>query len=491
METAPLSMPPVEPLGKVRSKIVATVGPASRSPERLRALVAAGVDVFRLNFSHGTHAEHSENLAAIREAAAEAGRVVGVLQDLCGPKVRLGEVPGDEVICNLEDRFRLVETRTGDDPRELTCTYQTLPRDLKAGDTVLFADGTVGMRVVESGGGTATLEVTLPGRLRSNQGLNLPGCDLRVRALTDKDLTDLDWTTQHEVDYVGLSFARTPWDVDLLRWELERRKLGDRVQIVVKIEKPQAVSELEAIVERADAVMIARGDLGVELDVAKVPEVQKRIIAVCHRYRRPVITATQMLASMESSNRPTRAEAADVFNAILDGTDAVMLSGETAIGAYPVEAVAMMSRIAAEAEALLSQRPAAAPAPRSGHDDGENSTTESMVEAASVLCRKLGARALVVATHAECTALAVSKQRNPTPTLALTTSPAAARRMALYWGVTPVIVPAITGAVHALTTALAWAKERSIVSPGDRIAMLVGKIPGVAVHDALLVEQVE
>jgi pyruvate kinase len=480
-------MPPIEPLGKIRTKIVATVGPASRSPESLRALIEAGVDLFRLNFSHATHDEHSETFAAIRAASEQTGRVVGVLQDLCGPKMRLGAIPGDEVVCNLGDTFRLVEEATPGEPHDLTCTYKTLPRDLKVGDSVLFADGTVAMQVQAVASGVATLEVTLPGRLRSHQGLNLPGSDLKVRPLTDKDLVDLDWTASHEVDYVGLSFVRTAWDVDLLRWELERRKC--EAKIVVKIEKPQAVANLEAIVEKADAVMIARGDLGVEIDVAKVPAVQKRIIGVCHRYRRPVITATQMLASMETSNRPTRAEASDVFNAILDGTDAVMLSGETAIGEYPVEAVTTMSRIAAEAEALLRSFPYA-PLPVADGCTHEQPVTESMVEAACVACRSLDAKLLIVATFHGRSALAVSKQRQPTPTLALTTSARGARVMTLYWGVTPVVVAEITGAVNALGTALDWARDHSIIAPGDHVALLVGTIPGVAVHNALLVEQV-
>jgi pyruvate kinase len=477
-----------EPMGKVRSKIVATVGPASRSPEAIHALIDAGVDLFRLNFSHGTHEEHAQALATIRAESDRAGRVVGVLQDLCGPKVRLGAIPGDEVVCNLGDRFRMVERRDGDDPHDLTCTYASLSRELKPGDAVLFADGTVAMRVTESHQGVAVMEVTLPGRLRSHQGVNLPGADLKVRALTDKDLIDLDWAERHEVEYIGLSFVRSPRDVDQLRWELERRKIDAR--IVVKIEKPQAVAQIEGIVEKTDAVMIARGDLGVELDVAKVPAVQKSIIALCHKMRKPVITATQMLASMETSNRPTRAEASDVFNAILDGTDAVMLSGETAIGQYPVEAVAMMSRIASEAEALLRERSAALPCD-TGFDALLPPVTAGMVEAASAVCRRLDAKLLIVATHHGRSALAVSKKRQTTPTLALTTSVRSARRMALYWGVTPIVVPEITGAVNALSTALAWARDRDVLVKGDHVALLIGTIPGVAVHNALLVEQVD
>ena len=341
-----------EPLGKVRTKIVATLGPASRDPAMLRKLVEAGVDVFRLNFSHGTHDEHTATLQAIRKIGAETGRQLAVLQDLCGPKIRLGDIPGDVVECDFGAEFCLAaERKEGDDPHQLTCTYKTLPDDLEIGQSVLFADGTVAMDVIERGPGWARLKVTLPGRIRSHQGINVPSAALSVAALTEKDLVDLDWTAQHSVEYVGLSFVRQADDITRLREELDRRKI--RARIVAKIEKPQAVANLEAIVAEADAVMVARGDLGVEIDVSKVPAMQKQIIAACHKARVPVITATQMLNSMESSSRPTRAEASDVFNAVLDGTDAVMLSGETAIGQYPVEAVATMSQIAREAENLM------------------------------------------------------------------------------------------------------------------------------------------
>ena len=241
--------------------------------------------------------------------------------------------------------------RTSDDPHQLTCTYRELPHDLKTGDAVLFADGAVVMVVTRSDAAGARMKVTLAGRLRSQQGINLPGAALSVKALTDKDLRDLDWTARNPVEYVGLSFVRHADDIIRLREELARR--GSRARIVAKIEKPQAVENLDAIVAQADAVMVARGDLGVEMDVARVPAIQKQVIAACHRARIPVITATQMLNSMETSSRPTRAEASDVFNAVLDGTDAVMLSGETAVGQYPVEAVATMSRIAIEAESLM------------------------------------------------------------------------------------------------------------------------------------------
>ncbi|HEX8200722.1 MAG TPA: pyruvate kinase [Isosphaeraceae bacterium] len=476
----------VEPYGQVRTKIVATVGPASRDPAVLREMVEAGVDVVRINFSHGTHDEHTAALAAVRATSEETGRVLAVLQDLAGPKIRLEAIPGGEVHCRLGDEFTLVDTRTADDPHQLTCTYRDLIQDLTIGDAVLFADGAVAMTVDEVQGDRARMTVTLPGRLRSNQGLNLPGAALKVKALTDKDLRDLDWSARAGVEYVGLSFVRSAADVAWLRRELAAR--GSRARIVAKIEKPQAVAELEAIVAEADAVMVARGDLGVEMDVAVVPAIQKRIIAACHRARVPVITATQMLNSMETSSRPTRAEASDVFNAVLDGTDALMLSGETAIGSYPVEAVATMSHIAAEAESLLpAGRVELGPSSRPGWI---TPITDGVVDAASLASRRLGAKLLVVATHSGRTALALSKHRHPTPTLALTYDPEVARTLALYWGVTPVHFPGAPNAEQELPFALDWAKARHLIAPGDRVVLIRGTTPGNPSHNAMIVQEV-
>ncbi len=487
----------VEPLGKVHTKIVATVGPASRDPRVLREMIEAGVDVFRLNFSHGTHDDHEATFKSIRALGAEFERDLAILQDLGGPKFRLGPIPGDAVECRLGDEFILPVKRMSDDPHQLTCTYRELFRDLKLGDVVLFADGAVVMVVSGKEEDAVRLKVTLAGWLRSNQGLNLPGVALSVKALTDKDLHDLDWTARNPVEYVGLSFVRRSNDVVWLREELDRR--GSRARIVAKIEKPEAVANLEAILAQADAVMVARGDLGVEMDVARVPAIQKQVIAACHRARVPVITATQMLNSMETSSRPTRAEASDVFNAVLDGTDAVMLSGETAIGAYPVEAVATMSRIVTEAETLLFRNaPGACPPtglPRSDPAPGRAGTvlpiTECVVEAASLVCRCIEAAMLIVVTRSGRTALALSKQRHGTPTLALTDDAEVARAMALYWGVTPLHGPEITHAEHSLAFALDWARARGLVASGNRVVLVRGTIPQNPTHNALLVHEVE
>jgi pyruvate kinase len=484
MNLAAVTEPPV------RTKIVATIGPASAAPPVLRRLVEAGVNVFRLNFSHGTHQEHSAVLGHIQALGRETGRHVGVLQDLCGPKMRLGPVAGDLVDCRLGDEFTLVAAPAADGARELTCSYRELPNDLQPGETVLFADGTVAMTVAETAPGWARLKVTLPGRLRSRQGLNLPGSELAVPSLTEKDLADLEWTARHadDVQFVGLSFVRRPEDVAGLRRELQARKCLARV--VVKVEKPQALKHLEAIVAAADAVMVARGDLGVEMDVQRVPAIQKRVIDLCNRAHRPVITATQMLNSMEHSSRPTRAEASDVFNAVLDGTDAVMLSGETAVGEYPVEAVATMRQICAEAEAYrkVGARPLG-PLPPSLAGLVEP-ITEAAVDAACLVTERLDAPVIVVATDSGRTALALSNRRPAATVLAVTPSEQVARVLTVCWGVTPLVQPGPASAEQQLDLGIQWARSNQLVAPGQHAVLLRGQVLGQDRSRAVLVRQV-
>lgn len=461
---------------KNRTKIVATIGPASRAPHVLRDLIASGVDVFRLNFSHGTHEEHSAVLADIRTLSREMERHVAILQDLCGPKLRLEPFAGDVVDCRLHDEFTLVREPHGNAARELACTYRQLPSDLKRGETVLFADGTVAMTVTETVPRGVRLKVTLPGRLRSRQGLNLPGSDLAVGALTDKDLADLDWTARHsaDVDFVALSFVRSPDDVSQLCRELQSRRCP--AHVVVKIEKPEAVRNLDRIIDVADAVMVARGDLGVEMDVQRVPAIQKQIIGMCNDAHRPVITATQMLNSMEHSNRPTRAEASDVFNAVLDGTDAVMLSGESAVGEYPVEAVQTMSRICSEAEAYLEnagdhdwKAPPSRPRP-------VDPVTAASVDAATVMARQLEAALVIVVTDSGRTALAVGNRRPPAPILALTHTERVARSLSLCWGVTSVVLADQSWAESVLQVGVDWAKAHGLLLAGQRAVLLRGQV---------------
>jgi len=494
----------------VRTKIVATVGPASSDPQVIKQMVLAGADVFRLNFSHGTHDEHRASLEAIRRIAGETGTQIGVLQDLCGPKIRLGEMPSEPVVCDQDVEFLLAGERSAaHDPHVLTSTYPGLADDLEVGQSVLFADGTVAMEVITRGPGWARLKVTRAGQIRSHQGINIPQAGLCVEALTSKDLADLDWLVANEVDYVGLSFVRKADDIVKLRSELERR--GIRARIVAKIEKPQAVDSLESIVAEADAVMVARGDLGVELDVIRVPAIQKQIIEACGIARVSVITATQMLSSMESTSRPTRAEATDVFNAVLDGTDAVMLSGETAIGQYPVESVAMMSRIVHEAErhtfsdsrvggfhrwpaaywpGMEDQRPGHAPSSGVARTARVQPITESVVEAASLISQRLDAALLVVDTHSGRTALALSKHRNRTPTLALTRDQSTARAISLFWGVTPLPLPDISDRALVRTFVLEWCRACGLLASGDRVVQVRGTVPDDPTHNEIEVYEV-
>ncbi len=472
-----------------RTKIVATIGPASSTPEVLRQLIEAGVSVFRLNFSHGTHEEHGAVVSHIRSVSREMGRHVGILQDLCGPKMRLGSLPGDMVECRLGEEYTLVSEPSGHD-RELTCSYQRLPDDLKPGETVLFADGTVAMVVIDTAPGRARLKVTLAGRLRSRQGLNLPGSDLAVESLTTKDLQDLDWTARHaaDVDFVGLSFVRSAQDVARLRQELQARTC--RARIIVKIEKPQAVQNLDAIVAATDAVMVARGDLGVEMDVQRVPAIQKRIIALCNAAHRPVITATQMLNSMEHSNRPTRAEASDVFNAVLDGSDAVMLSGESAVGEYPVETVATMRRICEEAEGHM-QSNAYVPRGQSAPPTGLDPITEAAADAACLVARRLDAALIVViAVESGRSALALSNRRPSAPVLALARTEEVARVLSLCWGVEALLLPDARSVEHELSVGMSWAKSQGLVRPGQHAVLLRGQTASQANTAAILAGQV-
>jgi pyruvate kinase len=459
-----------------QTKIVATIGPASQSPDILRRLIDAGVSVFRLNFSHGTHEEHSAVLAAIRAASRDADRHVAVLQDLCGPKMRLEPLAGGVLECRLDDEFELVSHDASGNARELRCSYSELPNDLKRGETVLFADGTVAMTVADTAPGRARLVVTLPGRLRSRQGLNLPRSDVALRSLTDKDLLDLDWTAQHadDVDFVGLSFARSEDDVLALRRELQLR--GCSARVVVKIERPQAVERIAEIVTVADAVMVARGDLGVEMEVHQVPAIQKRIIALCNDAHRPVVTATQMLNSMEHSRRPTRAEASDVFNAVLDGTDAVMLSGETAVGEYPVAAVATMRAICADAERYLKT---AGHRPRGGTSAGlVDDVTGASVDAACLMSEQLDAAVIAVAADSGRTPLAVSNRRPAAAILALVRSEHVARSLCLCWGITAVVLPDASWAERVLAFGIDWARAHGLAESGRHAVLLRGHIAG-------------
>src|SRR5579863_2484543 len=338
------------------SKIVCTIGPACCSPRMIRRLLQAGMDVARLNFSHGTHTEHAQNIAALRAAAVEIEKPIAILADLQGPKIRTGPLAGSRPVqLRTGQRFVITTAKILGDSTRVSTVFRPLPREVHRGDRILLSDGLIELRVEQVRGQEVICEVINGGALGEHKGINLPGIKLRVPALTSKDREDLAFALKHGANYIAVSFVRRPEDV-LLAKSLIRRA-DKNTPIIAKLEKPEAIENLDAILQVADGVMVARGDLGVEMNPERVPVVQKTIIARAREFRRPVITATQMLESMTQNPRPTRAEASDVANAIFDGSDAVMLSAETASGNYPIEAVCMMARIIQEAEASIQEYP--------------------------------------------------------------------------------------------------------------------------------------
>ena len=453
----------------VNTKIVATVGPASFALDTIKQMALAGTDVFRLNFAHGDWERHAQVVERVRQVEQEINRPLAILQDLAGPKIRLGSLLKDPLHCATGDRLRLVRQPTGRDD-ELTCPDVDLITDLDVGDQMLLADGTVTLKAIAKHPDQIDLEVIVPGTIASKQGIAVPHARLQLAALTAKDLKDLDFAVQHQIDFVGLSFVRRAADINHLRQELQRR--GSQAHIVAKIEKAEALLELDAIIRQTDAIMVARGDLGVETDIARVPLEQKRIIARCRDLGVPVITATQMLESMRTSNRPTRAEVTDVANAIYDGTDAVMLSAETASGSFPVQAVEMMNRIAAETEKTL---PAYLPIALHEADQAKLPLVmRATVNAASLLAEQTAARLMVVATRTGRSALALAKHRNRTPSLGLCGDMGITRKLALYWGIVPICYPEPENPVAYLDSVTQWAQTKQWVDVGDHLVFLIG-----------------
>jgi len=478
-----------------RTKIVATVGPASRRPETLERLIQAGVNVFRLNFSHGTHDEHLEVIRAVRDIAARLHRPIALLQDLSGPKIRTGKVKDGEVSLVKGARLAITTDTAVEGTAELiSTTYELLPRDVKAGDQILLDDGNLELRVLGVSGGRVDCEVVDGGPLRSNKGMNLPGVMLSTPALTEKDRRDLVFGVQHHVDYVAMSFVRRAEDV--LEAKALIKAMGETIPVIAKIEKPQAIENLEAILAATDGVMVARGDLGVEIGTEDVPIAQKRIIAAANAAGRVVITATQMLESMIESPRPTRAEASDVANAILDGTDAVMLSGESAVGKYPVETVETMARIAdyTEENGMGSIRPRRADARRTDLPPGPpgpgTPITRSLTRVASSVAEELGCTMIVAFTESGITARLVSAHRPRVPVVAVTHDDRVYRRLALWWGIVPVKSEFVENSDDLLAAGEARLKARGLVQKGDTILMLSGHSIAAAATNMLRVHTV-
>jgi pyruvate kinase len=453
----------------VRSaKIVCTLGPATDTPERARALVEAGMDVARLNFSHGEHAEHGRRFHEVRQAAQAANRNVAVLADLQGPKIRLGRFADGPVVWATGERVRItVEDVEGDHDRVST-TYKNLAADVRPGDKLLVDDGNVALIAVEVENGTDVVcDVTEGGTVSNNKGLSLPGVAVSVPALSEKDADDLEFALRLGVDYVALSFVRAPEDVKLVHRVMD--EVGIRVPVIAKVEKPEAVDRLEDIVLAFDGVMVARGDLGVEMPLEQVPVVQKRAIQICRDNAKPVIVATQMLESMISHSRPTRAEASDVANAVMDGADAVMLSGETSVGKYPVQAVATMSRIIRSVEA-------------SGHrvaglQHNPRTSGGAIVKAAKDIGDALGAVALVAFTQTGDTARRLSRLQPQQRLLVFTPVESVQRQMALLWGAEAHLVWTVKSTDDMVRQVDSALINRRVCRPHDLVIVVAGTPP--------------
>lgn len=458
-----------------RTKIVATIGPATSSPEMLKAIIEAGATTLRLNFSHGTHADHQRSIRLIRQTAFELNRPVAILQDLQGPKIRLGRFENGSIILAKGDRF-ILTNRPIEGTQEISCvTYNYLAEEVPVGANILLDDGKVEMVVEEINRekGDLHCRVTVPGKLSNNKGVNFPGVYLSIKAMTDKDREDLMFGLDQGVDWVALSFVRNPQDIIEIKELIS--STGKNVPVVAKIEKHEAIEQMEAVLSLCDGVMVARGDLGVELPAEDVPVLQKRLIATANRLGIPIITATQMLDSMVSNPRPTRAEVSDVANAILDGTDAVMLSNETAVGSFPVEAVATMARIAEriEQEETLNTNSRLS-------RDNRRSIPNAISQAVGQIAENLGAAAIMTLTQSGATARNVSKFRPKTPILAITPHVNVARQLQMVWGVRPLLVLELPSTGQTFQAAINVAQEKNLLSEGDLVVMTAGTLQGVS-----------
>ena len=453
-----------------RAKIVCTIGPATASPEKILELVEAGMDVARLNMSHGDQATHAAVVERIRDAAAKTGRSVGILVDLQGPKIRLGTFAEGSVLLREGDAF-VITTDDVVGTRDIaSTTYSGLAGDVKAGDLILIDDGRVCLRAISVEGSMVRTMVLEGGRISDHKGINLPGVPVSVPAMSEKDHGDLRWALKAGIDWVALSFVRSADDFDVVQAVMN--EVGISVPVIAKIEKPQAVDNLEEIVDRFDAIMVARGDLGVELPLEMVPLVQKRAIVLAREAAKPVIVATQMLESMVSMSRPTRAEASDVANAVLDGTDALMLSGETSIGAHPIASVETMARIisAVENEAL-EQMDSVNTEPRN--------KGEAIASAATSVGAAINAEALVAFTQTGTSAHLVARYRSPIPIYAFTPVEEVRNRLTLVWGVETFLVPPVVHTDQMVRQVDAALLDMGRVERETSVVIVAGSPPGI------------
>ncbi len=453
---------------KRRAKIIATIGPASQNPAVMRSLLLAGMDVARFNFSHGGSLVHAAHIANLRRVAGEEGVPLAVLQDLQGPKIRTGGLASGEVHLVPGHPFTLTTRPVAGDEHEVSTTYAALPRDCRRGDSILLDDGNLSLQVESVSDTDVRCVVVDGGTLKTNKGINLPGVNVSAPALSAKDRADVEWAIANHLDFVALSFVRRAQDVEELR-AIVRGSMSD-IKIISKLEKPEAIDNLDEIIAVSDGVMVARGDLGVEMATEDVPLIQKQIIARANALGKIVITATQMLESMTQNPRPTRAEASDVANAILDGTDAVMLSGETASGAHPVEAVQTMARIASKIE-IATEDGLGGPHTFSYDEDDFAS---AICQAASYAAGHLKAKAIACFTERGSTARKLAKFRPPAPILAFTPSEFVTRQLNLAWGVRAWQVKPCGSTDEQIAQADAQLLESGLVAPNDKIVVILG-----------------
>jgi pyruvate kinase len=450
-----------------KTKIICTIGPTSSRPETLLRLIESGMDVARLNFSHGTPKEHGQVIRRIRRLSKQLGKNVAILQDIAGPKIRVGVIRDGSVTLKSGDRVVLTSRPVLGTDGEIPVTYPSLPNEVKARDTLLLADGALELLVVRTKPPDITCRVIIGGKLTSHKGINLPARTLDLHPLTDKDRADLHFGIDQGVDLVALSFVRRAADILPVREIM--KKANTVLPIIAKIEKHEALDHIDQILDDVDGIMIARGDLGIEMPLETIPMVQKRLIRKAIQVGKPVITATQMLRSMVDSPRPTRAEATDIANAIFDGTDAIMLSEETASGNYPVESVQMMTKIAEITEQEF---------PHTSFQPHESFSTEGIADAISLaacfLARQVSAKIIVTPTESGATARLVSRYKPSHPIVALSPNPATVRNLALTWGVYPLLVSRFRSTDDMLSKAERAAREMQTVKTGDRIVLTAG-----------------
>jgi pyruvate kinase len=454
------------PMTRRRAKIVCTLGPSTSSKAMIERLMRAGMDVARLNFSHGTHAEHARRIVLIRRASGKFQKPIGILADLQGPKIRTGTLRGGAAVrLRTGQRFVITTENIVGTVDRVNTTFRPLPKSVRAGDRILLSDGEIALRVLAVRGKDVQCRVDNGGLLKEHQGINLPGVKLEVPALTPKDRKDLEFALELGANFIALSFVRTAADVRAAKAAIARA--GKTTPVIAKIEKPEALEHLDEILRAADGVMVARGDLGVEMSPEKVPVAQKDIISRARNALIPVITATQMLDSMEKSPRPTRAEASDVANAVFDGSDALMLSGETAVGDFPIESVAMMDRIIREAESSVTELPRPA-------RSGELRIGEAVAEAICHAAEELRMSAVAVFTESGFSGRLVSKYRPRAPIVGFSPNQETRRRLSLYWGVLPRRIHRIRAIDQLAEIAEERLREEGVVKRGDIVGIVAG-----------------